>query len=238
MRHPDMVPFYIDASAKRYYYTRGEFEALVLQGSLVRPALFALFHILASCALAGMGRRDVATRMIEGLLDGSSMRFFGKEMPAAAPLRESDAEYEVRMGVAELGLERIVAPNMALHREAWKSFAAVAGGLFRALKKSPSCLGRSVLVSGFGGPSNLLVMLPAKTACMEHEGRIIEVFRDRGVAGIIMGYILLLAAIPLSVPAAAALSMMGALNRMRRGISSSGYGIAGGREKINNRLKA
>ncbi len=54
--HPPAKPFLIDASWKRYYYSRGELEALILNRGFPEAFAFAAMGLLMAASLAAFGR--------------------------------------------------------------------------------------------------------------------------------------------------------------------------------------
>ena len=224
--HPDIVPFFLDASLKRYYYTRGEFEALIVRGSIAEPFAFFAFHSIASAALFTIGRGDIAHRTICGLLDGALLRFYANDSLAAGGRVAEEAEggWDV---VFEPEGWKYVTPNMVLHKGglAWMQLAYLAVQLLGTVALMPRYFRKKVLFRGMSSPLSLTLMLAARSAFVEFEGKPRKVFEGRGVISILLGILIMAIALPASVVLALPLVSLGHINRLLKGASSKSYGL-------------
>lgn len=216
--HPLMRPLLIDKPSRRYYYVRGEMEALVLSGKMFECFTRTAAHVLSAWALATMGKRKMPLTIMEALWDGSGMTFFRKDRE----IGDENIVAEANADVCFSPPENSMGGGIEIHKG--DDALAYPGSFLSALRFLPGHLGKDVVFRDGDTLSYLPVMLVCRSAYVSFEERTYRIFSGRSLPGISLGLLLLALSIPavilLSVLLVSRASIISSIN----GLNTWGYG--------------
>ncbi|MFN7990608.1 MAG: glycosyltransferase [Candidatus Micrarchaeia archaeon] len=234
--HPPLQPFIIDDSQRRYYYTRGELEALILGGGFFRTYAFCLVYLLAAAALFAVGKKSISGYIATGIWDGSGMRFFRAggglkndlEKGGAGGAAPERFEPDFVFDSARETPEGFVGPNMLLHMKRKNTWSGIFGHLATAsafFLRFPRFLGKRILFEGWNNAIVMPPLLMARSAMFRHDGRDHIIFRDRGMPSVILGMMFVFVSVLPIMILSGMLAARGFFRRWSGKIISQGYGL-------------